>query len=105
MEVLYREEYNGYLLSVVSFMGSLNGYITLPLGSRYDGADYDDIPIDIHGGLTFGGIFDVFSTDNWTIGFDTSHFGDNCKAIQNVDYVVSQLRSGVTQLQVLEEKK
>ena len=47
--------------------GSVNGYVQ---DSRFGTADYDDIELDVHGGLTFGP-----DEDGW-IGFDTMHCGD-----------------------------
>jgi hypothetical protein len=52
-----------------------NGYVGLPSWHPYYNMDYDSIPIDCHGGLTFGQLDE--DEDLWVIGFDTSHFGDN----------------------------
>lgn len=75
-----------------------NGYVALPKSHPYWGKDYNDIPIRVHGGLTFGGQgggvaylrpyvlggkekgkLDPMSWPDpnlWWIGFDTSHLGD-----------------------------
>lgn len=37
-------------------------------------SSYDDIPIDAHGGLTYGG-YSKKLNENW-LGFDTAHAGD-----------------------------
>lgn len=50
-----------------------NGYVHLPKGHKWYGVDYDDIPVDIHGGLTYAREED----DHWVIGFDTAHYQDN----------------------------
>lgn len=36
---------------------------------------YDDIDVDVHGGLTYSSKNDV--DDSWIIGFDTCHCNDN----------------------------
>jgi len=54
------------------FGGHLCGYICLPKESKYYGKAYDDIPIEVHGGLTFGQNGDV---GQW-IGFDCAHSVD-----------------------------
>lgn len=76
-----------------------NGYILLPKEHPWYGKDYDNIPVNIHGGLTFGEKFNYeyfpkwiedrnfygdINLDNykefndyWIIGFDTAHSGDN----------------------------
>lgn len=51
-----------------------NGYVVIPKTSPLFGIPYDDISVNVHGGLTFGEISD--ETGNWIIGFDTSHAGD-----------------------------
>lgn len=68
---------------------SLNGYVRLPFDHLWRTMPYDDIPVDVHGGLTFGNrpamegsLFPslaVAETDDDTcgwIGFDTGHAFD-----------------------------
>jgi hypothetical protein len=76
-----------------------NGYVLLPKFHPFYGIHYDDINVNIHGGLTYSTKFksDNFSEwiknyeiggdvnednfkdfdDYWIIGFDTGHSGDN----------------------------
>ena len=65
-----------------------NGYVILPKGHKYHGKGYFEIPVDVHGGLTYANdslsnIPDdvkIKKTD-WIVGFDTTHWGDgpeNC---------------------------
>lgn len=49
-----------------------NGYVNLPKGHKYYGVYYDEIPVDVHGGLTFSEQIGEY----WTVGFDTAHSGD-----------------------------
>lgn len=51
--------------------GSVNGYAWIPPEHPWGQTpeDYDSIPVDIHGGLTYGDI-------NGWVGFDTLHSGD-----------------------------
>lgn len=49
--------------------GAVNGYVRVPEDHPWHGLDYDDIDVDVHGGLTY-------ARDGW-IGFDTLHFGDH----------------------------
>jgi hypothetical protein len=53
-------------------MGVNCGYIVLPQFHRYDGFEYDDIPVNVHGGLSYS----KRENGNWVIGFDTCHVGD-----------------------------
>lgn len=49
---------------------SFNGYVRLPDDHGYRKLGYDDIPVDVHGGLTYGA-----DVDGW-VGFDTMHGWD-----------------------------
>ena len=50
--------------------GAINGYVKIPAGHHWHGLDYDEIGVDVHGGLTYGG-----GPSGW-IGFDCLHFND-----------------------------
>ena len=57
-----------------------NGYVRIPEGHEYYEKTYDDIPVNVHGGLTFGDhVFgkDKYFSDGYWVGFDTAHYGDN----------------------------
>jgi hypothetical protein len=53
---------------------TVNGYIYLTQDHPWYQKDYDDISIDVHGGLTFSQSDPHL--DLWCIGFDTNHYGD-----------------------------
>lgn len=68
--------------------GEYNGYVVIHRSHPYFGLDYDDVPIDAHGGITFTlsakelknwpELKDAFKTeDYWVFGFDTLHSGDS----------------------------
>ncbi len=71
-----------------SFMdfGFGNGYVLLPTTHHLHGVPYEDIDVDIHGGLTFSTLVDKEMVDEWglngddvgkwCVGFDTCHTGD-----------------------------
>lgn len=50
--------------------GAVNGYVQIPDGHPWAGLDYDEIDVEVHGGLTYGG------SNGW-VGFDALHCGDN----------------------------
>ena len=56
-----------------------NGYVRIAEGHKYYDKTYDDIPVNVHGGLTFGD--HIMDNDKWSdgywVGFDTAHYGDN----------------------------
>lgn len=49
--------------------GIYNGYVKIPEDHPWFEKHYDDIPVQVHGGLTYG-------DDGGWIGFDTAHLGD-----------------------------
>lgn len=60
-----------------------NGYVRVTDGHAFNGMEYMDIPVDVHGGLTFGrdieeGDYLDFSKGFW-VGFDTAHHSDTLK--------------------------
>lgn len=61
---------------------NFNGYVAVPKNHVAYGKDYDHLPIDVHGGLTFGQQGQKESdgkwedSDFWWFGFDTAHLGD-----------------------------
>lgn len=88
-----------------------NGYVVIPESHPYHGKSYDDIPVEVHGGLTYGSIItkhqiDVFpglteeDIGSFLVGFDTCHYQDNpidC----NESYVKMETANLAEQLEVL----
>ena len=58
--------------AILMYMGNINGYIEAP--NNLIGKDYNEINVNIHGGLTYSGKFDNDNT--YWFGFDTAHLGD-----------------------------
>jgi len=80
--------------------GTHNGYVAIQDGHKCYGANYEDINVNVHGGLTFGKYGDEIISPNfgvhwfddveiltpdckeipldwYIVGFDTCHWGDN----------------------------
>lgn len=90
-----------------------NGYVLIPKKHPWYGIKYDNIPVHIHGGLTFGDFFDIHYVKEWLsnkdvagdinlnnykdfenywmIGFDTAHLNDN-KINCSKDYVINETK-------------
>jgi hypothetical protein len=56
--------------------GLANGYVAIPKDHPWFGLEYEEIPCDVHGGLTFGRPCNIFDSEYWMIGFDTAHYQD-----------------------------
>jgi hypothetical protein len=70
-----------------------NGYVDLPKTHPMYGVQYDDINVDVHGGLTYSEEVNGM----WRVGFDTAHAGDNYnnwnkqKVYKETKYLAEQL--------------
>lgn len=83
----------------------LCGYVVLTKDNKFYGKDYDYIPVQVHGGLTFSDEVD----GEWLIGFDCAHHGDitpGCGyehldymgTYKDMDFVKSECESLVEQI-------
>lgn len=76
-------------LIVRNHLGALCGYVGVPPAHPWHGKDYDDVYVDVHGGLTYAdrcqedeehGICHLPEPgrpdDVWWLGFDCAHSGD-----------------------------
>lgn len=75
--------YNGITCRVIRgfFHGGLCGYCIVPQGHKYFGVGYNDIPYDVHGGLTYSE-FDDEEQKIYVIGFDCAHSMDISPALE-----------------------
>jgi hypothetical protein len=89
----WRDEITGYPCFVKRGpTGAWCGYVGLPPGHRFHDADPDEVPVDVHGGLTFGAPCDEDDgptaerichvprpgepADVFWLGFDCAHYND-----------------------------
>lgn len=65
-----------HIMKVIYESGTFHrcGYVTIPEGHNCFGIGYDDIPVEVHGGLTYSEYHD--DRKKYTVGFDTAHAGD-----------------------------
>jgi len=95
----------------------LCGYVGLPKWHPYYGWDYDEIDVDVHGGLTFSarGRGKRWKKGYWWIGFDCGHAGDLVPVVEsftqdakwfrgliyrNIEYVKAELKHLAEQLTI-----
>ena len=101
MRILLKKINSGYC-------GWGNGYVIMPKGHKLHGVDYNDINVEVHGGLTYSELITKqmleeaggLTSDDlgcWIIGFDTCHAGDN-KNNCTRDYVESEARNLMRQV-------
>lgn len=70
----------------VSKMRHLCGYIAIDKNHALTKSNYNDIPVEVHGGLTYGQIGDGIYLSNkyFWFGFDCAHAGDFCPSDYNI---------------------
>jgi len=87
-----------------------NGYVVIPKGHPYHGKHYDEIPVEVHGGLTFAEPAKELDwkelgekdKEGWVVGFDTAHYGDSLSSWPKVE-VAKETRRLAKQLKNLAE--
>jgi len=90
------------------------GYVVVPPGHPYHGADYDHVPVEVNGGLTFGERADdlanwpeITDADKgcWVFGFDTAHYGDTPEKWPDKQSVLAEANRLKKQLEKLWEQE
>ena len=67
----------GVRIVIMRGPASMNVYLGVPKDHPLAGFDYDSIPLNCHGGLTFSQEGDKFLPKNyWWYGYDYAHAGD-----------------------------
>lgn len=98
-------------------VGALCGYVGVPEGHKYFGVEYDNVPVEVHGGLTYSNhctdhichVPEPGEPDHvWWLGFDCAHSEDMAPAIpvvcngryryRDMDYVKREIRELAEQL-------
>ena len=78
--VLKKGKYKGFDYFILSLGIYPTAYVRIPKQHKYYKKDYEDIPISVHGGLTFSGRDFTFNPitlkESWWIGWDYIHAGD-----------------------------
>jgi len=78
---IYHDFYDdGVRVIVMRSNASINAYFGVPITHPLAGHSYDNIPVDVHGGLTFSheGDDKYLPSGFWWYGADYAHSGDYC---------------------------
>ncbi len=76
------------------------GYCAIEKNHNKYNVDYDEINIDVHGGITYG---EIEKDGLFWIGFDCAHFDDNIIKC-DLDYCINECESMAEQLNHLTNK-
>lgn len=86
----------------VGGVGGLCGYVGVPLDHPLAGKPYDDVDLDVHGGLTFaeeGGHGSGWPAGWYWLGWDYSHLGDYLDCAPSLGgkrWTLDEVRADVT---------
>ena len=76
------------------------GYVIIPKNHKYHGEQYNDIPINCHGGLTYANTLHWEESKNkgkFAIGFDFNHFDDGGGSKKQAEleckHIIEELRN------------
>lgn len=77
-KIVEQWEEDGIKIMIVSLYSHFTAYFGLPINHPLSGFDYDSIPLNVHGGLTFGskGSGGILPEDLFMYGWDYAHCGD-----------------------------
>ncbi len=79
IEILCEGTYMGYHFYILNLGTHPTAYIEIPRESKLFGKDYDEIDLDVHGGLTYADSdLREVKENSWFIGWDYAHLGDYC---------------------------
>ena len=80
VEILYNGTYKDYDFYIMNLGTHPTAYVNVWNNKLLSGKDYDEIDIDVHGGLTYGSDHLFISNEEeikgWFIGWDYSHYND-----------------------------
>jgi hypothetical protein len=108
------DEYSGYLCRIrrVKPYSCWCGYVRVPAAHNCSDIDYDDVNVEVHGGLTFGSNnfpdTRIYDKEYYWFGFDCGHSGDRIPYLweegtyRTVDYVKNECRELAKQLKDME---
>ena len=69
--------YKGYDYAILSMGTHPTAYVRIPEGHKYFDKHYDDVDIEVHGGLTYsaGSVKHINKRGSW-VGWDYNHYDD-----------------------------
>lgn len=78
-DIEFQFESNGYTCYIRKMkLGYYCGYVGVSQFHPFYGKHYDELDIDVHGGLSYSGMMKF--SEYWLFGFDCAHLGDEIKS-------------------------
>lgn len=117
-ELLHKGNYKGYNYYILNLGTHPTAYIEIPKGHKLYQKDYDDIYINVHGGLTYSDdILMGKKSENWFIGWDYAHYKDYAGFYEDLpnfvknynlkkwttEEIIEECKNGIEQIILYEE--
>lgn len=101
-EILHKDNYKGYNFYILNLGTHPTAYVEIPKESNLFGKDYNDIDLDVHGGLTYANdylyIYILTKLDNsWFIGWDYAHWKDYSGYYENTNIDTTDMKKWTTE--------
>ena len=64
---------------IMTELGHRCGYVGVPSEHKLFGVDYDEVDVEVHGGLTYSSGISEYPVEDsklWWLGYDCAHLGD-----------------------------
>ena len=109
IELLYNAIYKNYHYYILNLGTHPTAYVEIPKEHKLYGKDYNNIDIDVHGGLTYSNdklfISQFTILDNsWFLGWDYAHCYDYSGYYEADDFLNTQAKKWTTE-EIIEECK
>lgn len=77
VEILCQGKYKNYQFYILNLGTHPTAYVEIPRKHKFFRKNYEEIDIDVHGGLTYSEdhLRDI-KNNSWFIGWDYAHYGD-----------------------------
>lgn len=78
-KVLANGTYKGYEFVILNLGTHPTAYVKVPIAHQFHGKNYENVEIEVHGGLTYSDSTLRIRNDDlkgWWFGWDYAHFGD-----------------------------
>lgn len=92
IELLYQGKYKGYKYYILNLGTHPTAYIEIPKDNKLFKKHYDNIDLDVHGGLTYSDSV-LFISENekaegeWFIGWDYAHWNDYAGFYDEMNFI------------------
>lgn len=87
IEILYQDKYENYQFYILNLGTHPTAYIEIPKDNKLYKKEYDEIDLNVHGGVTYSSSKLLTMKNSWFIGWDYSHIFDYSPIYEKYGYI------------------